>query len=80
MIFLLTILWYSCTPYQSNLKDILSQNVDFLIVKGKEYWEKRAEPEHAVRARNFLLKAHQFSPQDQEISLLYSRSCFFEVK
>ena len=54
MIFLLTILWYSCTPYQSNQKDILSQNVDFLIVKGNEYWEKRAEPENAVWARNFL--------------------------
>ena len=68
-IFLLTILWYSCTPYQSNQKDILSQNVDFLIVKGNEYWEKRAEPENAVWARNFLLIAHQLRPQDEETGL-----------
>ena len=80
MIFLLTILWYSCTPYQSNQKDISSQNVDFLIVKGNEYWEKRAEPENAVWAKNFLLTAHQLRPQDEETGLLYSRSCFFVGK
>ena len=57
-----------------------SQNVDFLIVKGNEYWEKRAEPENAVWARNFLLTAHQLRPQDEETGLLYSRSCFFVGK
>ena len=80
LIFSLMTLWYSCTPYQPSQKEFLSQNVDFLIVKGNDYWEKRADPEHAVWARNFLLKAHQFRPQDQEIGLLYSRSCFYEGK
>ena len=74
------ILWYSCTPYQPRQKDFLSQNVDYLIVKGNEYWDKRAEPKNAVWAKNFLFKAHQFRPQDQETCLMYSRACFFEGK
>ncbi|SVC41985.1 uncharacterized protein METZ01_LOCUS294839, partial [marine metagenome] len=80
LIFFLMTLWYSCTPYQMSQKNFLSQNIDFLIVKGNDYWEKRADAEHAVWARNFLLKAHQLRPQDQETGLLYSRSCFFEGK
>ena len=80
LILSLMILWYSCTPYQPSQKDFLSQNVDFLIVKGNEYWEKRAEPENAIRARNLLSKAHQLRPLDKETGLLYSRSCFFEGK
>ena len=78
--FSLIILWYSCTPFQPSQKDLLSQNVDFLIVKGNEYWEKRVEPEYATWARNFLLKAHQMRPQDTVTGLLYSRACFFEGK
>ncbi len=72
--------WYSCSPNQPSQKDLLSQNVDFLIVKGNEYWEKRAKPENAVWARNFLFKAHQMRSQDEKTALLYSRSCFFEGK
>ena len=73
-------LWFSCTPFQPSKKDLLSQNVDFLIVKGNEYWEKRVEPEYATWSRNFLLKAHQLRPQDKVTGLLYSRACFFEGK
>jgi len=80
LILSLMILWYSCTTYQPSQKDFLSQNVDYLIVKGNEYWDKRAEPKNAVWAKNFLFKAHQFRPQDQETCLMYSRSCFFEGK
>ena len=76
----MTSLWYSCTSYQPSQKDLLSQNVDYLIVKGNEYWEKRAEPENAIWARILLSKAHQLRPQDKETGLLYSRSCFFEGK
>lgn len=80
LIFGMMFLGYSCSPKQPSQKDILSQNVDFLILKGNEFWEKRANPENAKWARNFLFKAHQMRPQDKETGLLYSRSCFFAGK
>jgi hypothetical protein len=73
----LTFIWFSCTSYNSNQTTYLSQNVDFLITKGNEYWDKRSEPENAYWANSFLSKAHQLRPEDVETGLLFSQSCFY---
>ena len=74
------ILWFSCTPSQPSQKDNVSQNVNFLIKKGKENWEKRAKPENSFLAQNFLSKAHQLRPEDKNVGILFSRACYFEGK
>ena len=80
-IFIITmVFWFGCTPNQPNKDELLSKNVDFLIVKGNDFWEKRVNPENAKWARNFLNKAHKLRPKDKKTGLLYSRASFYEGK
>lgn len=72
-----TFIWFSCTSFDSNQTTHLSHNVDFLIKKGKEHWEKRSVSENAYWANSFLSKAHQLRPGDVETGLLFSQTCFY---
>lgn len=76
----LIILLFSCTTSQTNQEDHISQNINFLINKGKENWEKRADPNKIILARNFLSKAHKLRPEDKNVGILFSRVCYFEGK
>ena len=59
-------------PYLSKTK-----NIQFLIKEGKANWEKRVSPNEAGQARVFLSKAYDLDPNNFEVAVLYSRSCYF---
>ena len=77
---LIMIFLFGCAPNHPNKDELLSKNVDFLIVKGNEFWEKRVNPENAKWARIFLHKSYQLRPKDKKTGLLYSRASFYEGK
>ena len=74
-IFIITmVFWFGCTPNQPNKDELLSKNVDFLIVKGNDFWEKRVNPENAKWARNFLNKAHKLRPKDKKTGFVFKKN------
>ena len=68
----------SCSATQSNKDELLSKNVDFLIKKGNDLWERRSNSENSKWARHFLGKAHKLRVNAKNTGLLYSKACFFE--
>lgn len=60
------------SPYLSKTK-----NIQFLVDQGKNYWEKRVNPDEANRSKLFLSKAYFLDPNNDEVAKLYSRACQF---
>lgn len=49
------------------------QNIDYLIDKGKKYWEQRSDSISLDNAEHFISLAHEQRPDNFELSVLYSR-------
>ena len=60
------------SPYLSKTK-----NIQFLVDQGKINWEKRVNIDEANKSKLFLSKAYTLDPNNDEVAILYSRSCHF---
>ncbi len=78
-IYIFTILLIGCSNRPDSFTPYLtkSKNIDFLVQKGKTHWEKRVEPNEAIQSNLFLSKAYDLDPNNFEVAVLYSRSCYF---
>jgi hypothetical protein len=79
ILLLLLWLWFGCRTISITPDDTLQQNAAFLEQQGRMYWEKRAQPENASKARYFLDQAYRLRPDDTELAVILSRAYYFEA-
>ena len=65
---------YSCS---SNLNDINTNNIDFLVEQGNEYWLERQLPEKAKLANSYFTKAVELKTPGLELSSKFLQSSYY---
>ena len=69
----------ACFNQSNELEIAQSKNIEFLINKGKSYWEQRSDSNAVKKANYFFGQAIKVEKNNIELSTLYSQSLFFEA-
>ena len=77
-IVLFTILFFNCTNPKIELENAQSQNIEFLIGKATNLWEKRSDTNAVKQANYFLGLAYNVKKTNNEITDLYIKCLFFQ--
>ena len=73
-----TILFFNCTNPKIELENAQSQNIEFLIEKATNLWEKRSDTNAVKQANYFLGLAYNVKKTSTEITDLYIKCLFFQ--
>ena len=69
----------ACFNQSNELEIAQSKNIEFLINKGKSFWEQRSDSNAVKKANYFFGQAIKVEKNSIELSTLYSQSLFFEA-
>ena len=69
----------ACFNQSNELEIAQSKNIEFLINKGKSFWEQRSDSNAVKKANYFFGQAINVEKNNIELSTLYSQSLFFEA-
>ncbi len=69
----------ACFNQSNELEIAQSKNIEFLINKGKSFWEQRSDSNAVKKANYFFGQAIKVEKNNIELSTLYSQSLFFEA-
>ena len=69
----------ACFNQSNELEIAQSKNIEFLINKGKSFWEQRSDSNAVKKANYFFGQAIKVEKNNVELSTLYSQSLFFEA-
>ena len=69
----------ACFNQSIELENAQSINIEFLINKGKSFWEQRSDSNAVKKANYFFGQAIKVEKNNIEFSTLYSQSLFFEA-
>ena len=69
----------ACFNQSIELENAQSKNIEFLINKGKSFWEQRSDSNAVKKANYFFGQAIKVEKNNIEFSTLYSQSLFFEA-
>lgn len=77
---ILPIFLYGCgslNPYRTD--HVSPENINHLIERGNNHWDKRINPKDARKAALFLSKALSYDSHNIELTALFSRACYFNA-
>ena len=69
----------ACFNQSNELEIAQSKNIEFLINRGKSFWEQRSDSNAVKKANYFFGQAIKVEKNNIELSTLYSQSLFFEA-
>ena len=69
----------ACFNQSNELEIAQSKNIEFLINKGKSFWEQRSDSNAVKKANYFFGQAIKVEKNNVQLSTLYSQSLFFEA-